>query len=187
MRQLEVDRFRGEFNRARDFVRLVTILSPTCAICQYGQGVVRGLFEEIDAKALKGFALWLPVMQGDNAKSAQLESASFSDDRIQQIWDPERCFGELFAKTLRLKGIAWDVYLLYASGVTWSAEGPPEPTFWMAQLPTETGVDEKLLLNPGEFAHELFGLLGKGAVDVAPNLAFRLHMKALAAVKRERG
>jgi hypothetical protein len=125
-------------------------------------------------------------MDGDNEESAQAESGDFPADRVEHNWDPERRFGELFAKTLNLKGVAWDVYLLYAPGVTWSAEVPPEPTFWMHQLPAATGADGKLLLNPGRFSFELMNLLGIGDAHRAWDLAFMLHVKGLGAVKRER-
>ncbi len=34
--QLDVNKLRDEFNRASQSVRIVTILSPTCTVCQYG-------------------------------------------------------------------------------------------------------------------------------------------------------
>jgi hypothetical protein len=108
------------------------------------------------------------------------------DDRIEHIWDPERQFGELFAKTLKLKGVAWDVYLLYAPGVAWGTDQPPEPTFWMHQLPTVTGADGKFLLNPGRFSNELLNLLGSVDAYMPWDMAFKLHTKGLGEVKRER-
>ena len=130
--------------------------------------------------------VWLPIMVGDNAESARAESESFPDDRVKHIWDPESRFGELFAKVLNLKGVAWDVYLLYAPDVTWSADEPPEPTFWMHQLPAATGADGKRLLNPGRFSHEFMSLLGREDAHMAWDRAFMLHAKGLGAVKRER-
>ena len=126
------------------------------------------------------------MMGGDSADSARVEAESFTDDRVEHSWDPERRLGELLAKSLDLRGVAWDVYLLYAPGVTWSADGPPTPTFWMHQLPAAAGADQSGLLNAGQFSRELLKLLGKGAEEVAPDLALRLHLKALSAVKRER-
>ncbi len=111
MNQLNSHQFRDRFNQESDCVRLLTIFSPTCLLCQYGQGVIRELYENIDAKMLKGFSIWLPVMDGDNLVSADEEqSAKFAVDRVEHIWDPEETFGNLFAKALNLKGIAWDMY-----------------------------------------------------------------------------
>ncbi len=98
-------------------------------------------------------------MEGDNEESAQAESGRFPDDRAKHIWDSERQFGELFAKTLNLEGVAWDVYLLYAPGVTWIEDEPPEPTFWMHQLPAKTGAKGKFLLNTDFRATHLHGIL----------------------------
>lgn len=78
------------------------------------------------------------------------------------------------------------MYLLYASGITWDTDQPPEPTFWMHQLPTMTGADGKFLLNPGRFSHELLNLLGKGDAHMAWEIAFKLHAKGLDDLKRER-
>lgn len=183
MKQLNLRQFRDRFNRGCDSVRLLTIFSPTCLLCQYGQGVIGELYQKIDAKMLKGFSLWLPVMDGDNSLSAEMQSRNFPVGRVEHIWDADAIFGNLFAKALDLKGIAWDVYLLYAPGVTWNSDAPPEPTFWMHQLPTKTGADGKLLLAPGRFAHEVMTLLGKGDVEMAWDLAFTLHAKGLGAVR----
>ena len=38
MKQLNSHQFRDRFNQASDCVRLLTIFSPTCLLCQYGQG-----------------------------------------------------------------------------------------------------------------------------------------------------
>jgi hypothetical protein len=49
MEQLYVNKLRDEFNRASQSARIVALFSPTCTVCQYGQGVVRGIFEELSA------------------------------------------------------------------------------------------------------------------------------------------
>ncbi len=186
MKQLNLHQFRDRFNQANESVRLLTILSPTCLLCQYGQGVIRELYEKIDAKMLKGFSIWLPIMDGDNLVAADVQSANFTDGRIEHVWDREKLLGNRFAKALNMKGIAWDVYMLYAPGVTWNSDVPPEPAFWMHQLPTKTGTDGKLLLAPGRFAHEVMTLLGDQDAGMAWELAFILHAKGLGAVKREK-
>ena len=126
------------------------------------------------------------MMEGDNEDSARKTSGYFSDDRIAHIWDAERRFGMLFAKTLNLKEVAWDVYLLFAPGITWVTDEPPEPTFWMHQLPAAAGADGKSLLNPGKFSRKLMNLLGSVDSHMARDLAFMLHVKGLGAVKREK-
>ena len=155
-------------------------------MCHYGHGVVRKLFEEIDAKTLKGFSVWLPVMDGDKEESARAESENFPDERVEHGWDSEGQIGQLFAIALNLKGVAWDVHLLYEPGITWEADDPPKPTFWMHQLPPVAGADGKLQLNPGRFSHELMNLLGREDAHIAWDLAFMLHAEGIGEVMRER-
>ena len=125
-------------------------------------------------------------MDGDNADSARAESESFADERVEHSWDSDGRFGQLFAKMLNLKGVAWDVHLLYAPGVTWGVEEPPKPAFWMHQLPPVTGADGELLFNPGRFSHELMNLLGRKDAHMAWDLAFMLHVGGIGEVMRER-
>jgi hypothetical protein len=110
-------------------------------LCQYGHGVVRDIFGGIDAERLKGFVVFLPMLEGDERAAAVAQAAELNDPRVAQLWDPERDMGELSARTLGLSSTAWDVYLVYPPGVTWDAEIPPLPTFWMHQLPSEIGAD----------------------------------------------
>jgi mercuric ion binding protein len=152
---------RDEFNRAGDRVRVVALLSPTCGVCQKGQRVVQSVFSRYPNDArLRGFVVWLPMLPSDSRETAAAQAASFVDQRLVQQWDGDRASGNLMAKTLALKGAAWDVYLLYAPGVTWTGEQPPAPTFWMHQLRAEDGADQRACLNPAVFAGKVAALLG---------------------------
>ncbi len=144
------------------------------------------MFEEVASQSLVGDVVWLPMMNGDDAQAARAESAHLPEDRISQYWDPEKRLGGLFARTLGLEGVAWDVYLLYAPGVSWEADAPPKPTFWMHQLPEVVGAAENLRLDPGRFSKALIGQLPSSSAAVAPDLALRLHAKGLATVARDR-
>lgn len=155
------DELRAEFNRASDRVRVVALLSPTCGICQKGQRVVESVFSKYPNDArLRGFVVWLPMLPSDSKEAAGAQAASFIDQRLVQQWDGKRASGTLLAKTLGLKGDAWDVYLLYASGVKWTGEQPPAPTFWMHQLREESGADQRACLNPTVFVGKVADLLG---------------------------
>lgn len=155
-------------------------------MCQYGQGIVRGIFEEFSAYNLKGFAVWLPMMPGDNTQFARVEAETFKEYPVVHAWDPECRLGKLYAKTLNLRASAWDVYLLYAPGVRWDEHEPPQPTFWMHQLPGDTGADGKILLNPTKLSQELLKLLGSGVQPSRVDLGFLLHGKGLMNLLRER-
>jgi len=186
MQQADIEVLREQFNAAPDAVRVITLVSPTCLVCQYGAGVVRTMFELTPAPALKGFAVWVPMMSADNFEAAQRQAAGFADGRVVHLWDGERKVGDTFTKTLGLEGTAWDVYLLYAPGVHWDGSLPPAPTFWMHQLPSATGADADGLLAPRVFAERARTLLGGSATEVTTNMALLLHAKGLSAVRSDR-
>ena len=88
------------------------------------------------------------MLEGDGQAAAVAQAAELNDGRVAQLWDPDRVMGELSARTLGLSSTAWDVYLVYPAGVTWASETPPYPGFWMHQLPSESGADQSLRLDP---------------------------------------
>ena len=147
------------FNRSSDSVRVVSILSPTCPVCQSGHGVLKGVFGKTNSKDLRGFIVWLPMKAADDPASAAVQAARFRDARIAEGWDAKRAAGALFARMLKLKGTAWDVYLLYGRGVRWEGEEPPVPSFWMHQLEKEDGADQKLCLDPSRLTRQALALL----------------------------
>ena len=126
------------------------------------------------------------MMPGDDGDLASAEAGYLEDKRFLHAWDPERRIGDLFAKTLKLNSTAWDVYLLYGTGVTWEQDGPPQPAFWMHQLGMEVGVDPDLRLDATRLYRELIKLLGDGVEPSSPNLGLILHAKGLSALTRER-
>lgn len=156
---LEINKLKEEFNNSSQSVRVISILSPTCPACQCGQGMLKKVFSKYTNDNLKGFVAWTSMLTDDNANSAKDQAAIWYDQRITQGWDAQHHIGELFADTLKLKGKAWDVYLLYAPGVKWEGNDPPKPTFWMHQLKEDAGADQKLCLNQDKFSNELAKLL----------------------------
>ena len=158
-------------------------------MCQYGQGIVRRLLTEFDAKKLTGFAVWLPMMRNDDLTRAREEAALFEGLQVVHAWDPERQLGQSFAKTLGLGSTAWDFYCLYAPGVRWEGNEPPQPTFWMHQLPSTSGADQDLVLFPRRFSQELLRLLGEGVEpsrSSRADLGLDLHLDGIVNLTRER-
>jgi len=159
-------------------------------VCIYGQGVVRKLLEEFAAHDLKGFAVWLPMMRKDSLERADAEAAPFQDLPVVHVWDPARQVGNLYSKTLGLQSTAWDFYFLYPPGVTWDEEEPPDPAFWMHQLPADSGADRDLVLYPSRLAQELLTLFGDGVEPShtsRDDLGLQLHWEGLLNMTRERG
>ena len=187
MENASVEVLREHFNAAGDAVRVVALVSPTCLVCQYGAGVVRATFELTPAPALRGFAVWVPMMSADDLAEAEREAEGFADKRVAHLWDGERRVGNVFTKTLALAGTAWDVYLVYAPCVRW--EGPllpPAPTFWMHQLPSAIAADASRLFVPRAFARQLRRFLGGNENEVTADLALLLHAKGLSTVRTSR-
>lgn len=156
---LDINKLKEEFNNSSQEVRVIAILSPSCPACQCGQGMLKKVFSKYPSTQLKGFVSWAPMLSGDDAKVANIQSQNFQDERINQTWDPQHQTGKLFANTLGLKKTAWDVYLLYEPGVKWQGDTPPQPTFWMHQLKEDSGANQQLCLNQDTFSNELAKLL----------------------------
>ena len=128
-------------------------------MCQRGRGVVQQLFEQFDHERLRGIIVWLSMLTGDNVDAAHAQAKLVQDRRVVKVWDAERRTAELFAQMLVLSCPAWDVYLLYPTGVRWDAAEPPRPAFWMHQLPEAVGAESGLPLKPDRLAEELRWLL----------------------------
>ncbi len=154
-------------------------------MCVYGHGVVRGIFEEVKGPELVGFDVWLPMMGGDTEKTAGQAAAAFSDDRVSQSWDADRRLAKEAAVATGMKKTPWDAYLLYAPGIRWEDGKLPEPSFWMAQLPSGWGVEPSRLLNPGRFAEEVYRLLGKNDGREPADRWMQLHSRAVLEVRKK--
>ena len=129
------------------------------------------------------------MMRNDSAERARAEAAPFEGLQVAHFWDPEHRLGDLFVEALRLRSTVWDFYFLYAAGVRWEGDQPPQPTFWMHQLPAESGADPDLVLYPSRFSQELLRLLREGiepSHTSRANLGLDLHWQGLLNMTRER-
>jgi hypothetical protein len=151
---------RREFNAFSQKVRIVALLSPTCAECQSGHAVVGGIMKKFPSPNLQALLVWEPMRATDNRAAAAEQAATVQDARISQGWNTSRDVGHLFGATLDLNEIAWDVYLIYKPGITWEGEKPPHPTFWMHQL-DEADPSLLLCVNPSRLSSEVGKLLGR--------------------------
>lgn len=148
--------FRSAFNRDRADVRVVELVSPTCPFCLEGVSKIQSdLFAKEASKKLVGFAIWVPML-GGKAGNVPEAAALAPDPRVSHYWDQSNDLGIAFERLLPVaSGPAWDVYLLYAPGITWSGSDPPKPSFWMHQLP----ISNAPRLDAAEFADQARGLL----------------------------
>jgi hypothetical protein len=157
---LGTEDLRKEFNASSQKIRIVALLSPTCAECQSGHAIVGGILKKFSSPKLQALLVWEPMRDGDSSAAAAEQAEMVRDLRISQGWDGSRDVGKLFGATLDLDEIAWDVYLIYKPGIRWDGQQPPHPTFWMHQL---TGADPSLLLcvNPSRLSTEVEKLLDR--------------------------
>ncbi len=76
------------------------------------------------------------MLPDDAAEAAGPSARIIADPRVRHFHDPEKRAGKAIAESLGSEdGLAWDIYLFYASGGQWS-DGPPAPIDWMHQLPS---------------------------------------------------
>lgn len=159
LKELRIYELKEQFNRSKQKVRVLAILSPTCPECLRGFEMVKVLLGRFPSSDLRVFLMWIPMLEEDNLEAAITHSKEIADSRLTQGWDSSRKIGKLFAKTLSLQKTAWDVYLIYARGTNWIGDGPRSPTFWMHQLTSDPGADSSLHLNDEVFFGRLSELL----------------------------
>ena len=123
------------FNGQREKARFITILSPTCGACVAGAVAVNeALVKAFAAAEIAIGVVWIGISPGDGADAANRATAIFDDQRVALFHDPRQLVGQAFAKGLLRSPPAWDIYLFYARGSTWTDRDPPRPTQWMHQL-----------------------------------------------------
>ena len=99
--------------------------------------VLHGL-EEPPGERFDVHVVWLPVLDGDAIDAAAGAAMSIGPrPRMTHYWDVDRAISsaahEILDLTRRRRRVAWDLYLLYRAGVTWSAP-LPSPDVWLHQL-----------------------------------------------------
>jgi len=67
-------------------------------------------------------------------------------------WEASGVIGDLFQRTLNINVYAWDVWMIYKSGVRWNDKYPPAPDFWMHDL---WGVENIPRLDSGIFTSKV--------------------------------
>jgi hypothetical protein len=68
------------------------------------------------------------------------------DPRARHYWDDGQLVGNAFRPVLKTPEAAWDVWMLFAPGVRWEGETPPQPAWWEHQLwemPSERLLDSQ--------------------------------------------
>jgi hypothetical protein len=118
---------RQVFNDEQSHPRLLVVLSPTCHDCKASALMVqRYLLAPGRFPDLRVFVVWEPAQGRDHDTGAGAASQLLRDDpRASQFWSESRYAGTAFRRQLGFTASpAWDVFLLFAPGVRWTAEAP---------------------------------------------------------------
>jgi hypothetical protein len=100
------------------------------------------------------------MLPDDSEKTAQISAATFDDPRVLHFYDPAKRSGEAIAESVGWVGhIAWDIYLVYETGIRWG-QTPPLPNHWMHQL-KDSWADREYFRTGDALANELFDTMEK--------------------------
>jgi hypothetical protein len=91
------------------------------------------VLSRIASKKLTAFIVWVPQLFGTQPDAVRA-SRLIDDPRTLHYWDGSDVTGVEFGRVLPTPQAAWDVYLLYPTGIRWTGALPPKPTYWMQQL-----------------------------------------------------
>lgn len=112
-----------------------------------------------DDERLHTFVVHVPTL---GAKEADVPAAMelLNGPRVTHYWNGGRGeTGHLYQETLGIERYAWDVWMVYPSGITWDEQVPPEPSYWQHQL----GIDQGAEFDPEAFAAETSELMDLAA------------------------
>lgn len=128
-------------------------------MCRQGSSVIQThVLETLDEPGLSVYIAWVPILPDDGRPDGG-NLALVSDARARHFWDRHGVLSPLFRPVLGLPAEwpAWDVYLAYPPGATWT-DVPPAPAFWHHQL--GDSVDAPVLDGP-RFASQLRELIAE--------------------------
>ncbi len=108
----------SHFNADQGVPRLVLLVSPTCPTCLTGASWVRRhILERYPTAKLHVYAIWIPVLAGDN-KTAW-DKDVLDDPRVTQLWDAQQIVGSWLQAH---GGAFWDTFLIYGPDTRWDSE-----------------------------------------------------------------
>lgn len=106
--------------------------------------VQRYVLDQISDERLRLYVVWLPFHHLDVRDRAKEATILLNDPRVRHFWAANLGLPEAYKAQLKLKdSVAWDVFLTYPAGTTWS-EPAPAPGYLMhnlAELPDAQRLD----------------------------------------------
>lgn len=131
---------RDDFNRHRNDIRLMFLVDPICPGCLRGLADMGDdLLSGLSAGApVKVYVVFEPVI-GGQANDIPAAAALLRSPTSRLYWNPTGDFGREMSHVLGYWNgyrwvYAWDTWLIYPPGATWTDGAPPKPAFLMHQL-----------------------------------------------------
>lgn len=144
---------RTAFNASPEKVRLLFVVGPSCGPC------LRGLMEMSEALGsdllasdkLDVMIVHVPTL-GAEEHHARRAANLLRGRSVHHYWDPGGATGDAVQQSLGIAEYAWDVWLTYPPGPTWTETAPPAPAAWSHQLGSLPPANR---LNPDAFAADV--------------------------------
>jgi hypothetical protein len=128
---------KARFDAASGGPQLLALVSPTCEVCLDGVAMILQGLDEPAGRPFEAHIVWTPVLSGDVAEAALGVVRLRRRSRVNHYWDPTKSISDAARLVLDLvasdRTVAWDVYLLFRSGVSWNGT-VPTPERWLHQL-----------------------------------------------------
>ncbi len=117
---------KASFNHDAGKVRLLLVLSPTCATCLAGASwVQKEILQTNPTPSLRVYAIWVPF-HGAGQQAANLWERVLPDPRVLQYWDGTSLASGWFAKNVEHSSFpVLDAYFLYGSTARWTSTPGP--------------------------------------------------------------
>ena len=121
------------------------------------------MLDKIKDSDLRVYAVYLPVLDGDQESRVASAAKYIPDSRVSYFWDGKGELGQGYSGVLKIPEgkTAWDVYLLFDCNAEWK-ESPPVPTYWMHQLWALWDIAADRRINADTLAGEVKKLLQPG-------------------------
>jgi hypothetical protein len=154
---------REAFNRDRDRVRLLMLLSPKCGRCLSGAGIVgRRVLPRAGEDELAVLVVWGPMFGEETLADARRATSRLAAAGVDHFWTAG---DELALEAGARLGLpdgrpAWDSYLVYPPGVAWEGELPPPAAHF---LPGGRNLPEERRFHGERLAAEVVRLAATGA------------------------
>lgn len=132
------------FNRERDKLRMLVLLSPTCPVCLQDVRVLsRYVLKAMDDPRIRLYLVWGPMEDEDTEADARRVTVNAPDPRAIHFWTDDDVLADTWAQVLGVVDdeTGYDLWMIFPPGARWEGKPPVPPYFmWIEKqgLPKET-------------------------------------------------